>query len=120
MIPPLKPVIVIGFREESQPKGCGYLFWRIDSEKTERRVCDCDLFETSPEVVRPMFGKVLSQIIRYLGLPQHHICGLEMRYENMSPLAVDLLAQEFQGMDSEYAGNTVPPAVEGLDSGRLE
>lgn len=120
MIPPQKPVIVIGFREESQPKGCGYLYWRIDSERSERRVCDCDLFETSPEVVRPMFGKVLSQIIRYLGLPQHQVCGLEMRYENMSPLAVDLLAQEFQRMDMECAGGTVPPAVVELHSGRLE
>lgn len=120
MLPPLKPVIVIGFREESQPKGCGYLFWRIDSEKIEHRVCDCDLFETSPEVVRPMFDRVLSQIIRYLGLPQHQIRELEMRYENMSPLAVDLLAQEFQRMEQDCPGSTVPPGVEELDSGRLE
>ena len=116
MISPQQPVIVIGFREESQPKGHGYLFWRIDSEKIEHRVCDCDLFETSPEVVRPMFGKALSQIMRYLTLPQNQIRGLEMRYENMSPLAVDLLALEFQRLDQECVGSTVPPAVAALDS----
>ncbi len=120
MISPKQPGIVIGFREESQPKGHGYLFWRIDSEKIERRVCDCDLFEISPEVVRPMFGKALSQIVRYLTLPQQQIRGLEMRYENMSPLAVDLLTLEFQGMDLECAGSTVPPAVAKLESGALE
>jgi hypothetical protein len=118
MLPPQQRVIVIGFREESQPKGHGYFFWRLESEKRERRVSDCDLFETSLAVVRPMFSKALDQIMSSLGLPQHQIKGLEMRYENMSALAIDLLAQELQRIDLECAGSTVP-AVVGLDSSRL-
>ena len=119
MTSPQQRVIVIGFREEPRPKGHGYLFWRLESEKRALVVCYCDLFETSPDVVRRMFGKALNQIMSNLGLPPHQINLLEMRYENMSPLAVDLLAQELRQIDLNCVGSTAPPAIAGLDSSRL-
>lgn len=112
-------VIVIGFREEPRPKGHGYLFWRLESEKTELRVCDCDLFETSPEVVVPMFRMALDQIMRKLGLVKHQINGLEMRYENMSALAVDMLAQELRRINFDPTWSAVVPTIAARDSDGL-
>lgn len=119
MIPPQQLVIVIGFREEPLPKGHGYLFWRLNSEKMEHVVCYCDLFEVLPDVVGPMFCKALNQIMSSCGLHQHQISGLEMHYENMSSLAVDLLAKELGRVEVDVSRKTLPYAVPGQISGRI-
>ena len=91
---PLSSLIIIGFREESLPKGHGYLFWRLGKQGVEVRVCDCNLFEVSPEVVRPMFEKALRQILSTLDVEFSDIVRLDITFENMSPLALELFAEE--------------------------
>lgn len=86
--------VILGFREESLPKGHGYLFWRLGQQGDEVRVCDCDLFEVSPEVVRPMFGKALQQILSRLEVESGDIGRLDITFENMSPLALELFDEE--------------------------
>lgn len=86
--------VILGFREESLPKGHGYLFWRLGQQGAEVRVCDCDLFEVSPEVVRPMFGKALQQILSRLKVESGDIGRLDITFENMSSLALELFDEE--------------------------
>lgn len=86
--------VILGFREESLPKGHGYLFWRLGQQGDEVRVCDCDLFEVSPEVVRPMFGKALQQILSRLKVESGDIGRLDITFENMSPSALELFDEE--------------------------
>lgn len=86
--------VIIGFREESWPKGHGYLFWRADQQSAEVRVCDCDLFDLSPEVVSPMFEKVLQQIFSRLNLECRNVDSLNVTFENMSELSLKLFDLE--------------------------
>ena len=85
--------VIIGFREESWPKGHGYLYWRADQQSAEVRVCDCNLFDLSPEVVRPMFDKVLRQILSRLNLECRNVDSLSVTFENMSQLSLELFDQ---------------------------
>lgn len=91
---PQSDSVILGFREESLPKGHGYLFWRLGKQGAEMRVCNCDLFEVSPEAVRPMFEKALQQILSRLNIEPGDIGRLEITFENMSPLALELFDEE--------------------------
>lgn len=86
--------VILGFREESLPKGHGYLFLRLGQQGDEVRVCDYDLFEVSPEVVRPKFVKALQQILFRLKVESSVIGRLDIAFENTSPLALELFDEE--------------------------
>jgi len=111
--------VILGFREESLPKGHGYLFWRLGKQGAEVRVCDCDLFEVSPEVIQPMFEKALQQILIRLNAEPGDIGRLDITFENMSPLALELFDEEKRRLsilNSGLSPNGVPTQERGNDS----
>lgn len=85
----------------------------------EMRVRDCDLFDISPEIVRSMFGKALSHILVKLDFTRHDLSQLVIRFENMRPLAVDLLNQEVRRISVASDANTLVSIFSGFDSRRL-
>ncbi len=93
--------IVVGVCEESQPKGWGYLFWRQLPGGEPVRVCDCDLFETSPDVVLQLFRKLMLSIEARLGIAGADLAGCEFSFDNMSPVGMEMfrgeLANSLQG-----------------------
>ncbi len=86
--------IVIGVCEESQPKGWGYLFWRQLPGGEQVRVCDCDLFETSPAVVVPLFRRLILSIESRLGIAETDMDGCEFSFDNMSQVAMEMFRGE--------------------------
>lgn len=86
--------IVVGVCEESQPKGWGYLFWRQLPGGEQVRVCDCDLFETSPDVVLPLFRKLIQSIESRLGIAGEELAGCDLSFDNLSPLAAEMFRGE--------------------------
>jgi hypothetical protein len=93
--------IIIGLCEESLPKGWGYFFWRSSLGGHQIRVCDCDLFDTAPEVVQPLICRVISSIEDQLGMSRDTLSRCEFSFDNLSPVATGMFRDEIENRSPE-------------------
>lgn len=91
--------IVLGIREESRPKGHGYLYWR-DAKGTEVMLQNCDLHEGSDGRIVEMFEAALAEVCRRNGVATSVLPAASIETENMSPLAQRLLRQAVERLGS--------------------
>lgn len=91
--------IVLGIREESRPKGHGYLYWR-DAKGSEVMLQNCDLHEASDGRIVEMFEVALAEVCRRNGVATSALSVARIETENMSPLAQRLLRQAVERLGS--------------------
>ena len=95
--------VIFGFREESRPKGHGYLYWRReDKRQEERMLCHCDLYDVRDETVLQIFEKALREVLCELGVDRRGVSGVSIKTENMSALAQALLQKSLERLSRGF------------------
>ena len=95
------PPIILGIREESRPKGHGYLYWRRGKDTAHNRLCDVDLYDIRDDIVAALFKKALTTVIRELGYSSSDIAAMSVVTENMSAVAKGAMLHEVEKLSKE-------------------
>jgi len=95
-----RPLLIFGFREESWPKGHGYLYFKHPATGPSQRLFDVDLYNTQYDVVRSLFKDAIEEAVRRIGFSKADVSALAVEVENMSSIARTALLLEI----ADYIG----------------
>jgi hypothetical protein len=84
-------ILVFGIREESWPKGCGYLYIKRGPQNPEERLCDLVLNDFSEIAVTLQFRRALERVFSAMGYPHTELRLAVVRSENISAIGLRIL-----------------------------